>query len=291
MTRSMTGYGLATGPACGGIVQVEIKTVNHRHFTPSLKLISPFQALEADLRKRLHEKIHRGHLHLSVRWTEEPERPAKVCVNVERARDIVAALEELKRIVNLVGEIDLPFVARQPEVFSLAPTADLPLDDDAFFSVLDEALQAVLNTRKREGASLETELRGQISELGDAVSIVEKRAPERMLQERDRLRNAVEELLDGRSVDDERLSHELAIIADKLDITEEIVRLKTHMNACIEVLAKDGPVGRELTFLGQEMLREINTIGSKANDAQISQAVIDMKCLIEKFREQAENIE
>ena len=287
----MTGYGLATGPASGGVVQVEMKTVNHRHFTPSLKLISPFQALEADLRKRLHKKIHRGHLHLSVRWIEEPERPAKVRVNSERAKDVVTALEELKRVANLPGEIDLSFVARQPDVFSVAPDSDLPLDEEGFYTVLDNALEAVLATREREGTSLDSELRGQIEELDKAVSKVEARAPTRMLQERDRLRTAVEELLDGRPIDEDRLNHELAILADKLDITEEIVRLRTHMAACGEVLTKDGPVGRELTFLGQEMLREINTIGSKANDAEIAQAVIDMKCLIEKFREQVENIE
>lgn len=291
LTRSMTGFGLASGPASGGVVQVEVRTVNHRHFTLSSKLASPFQPLEAEIRKRLHERVHRGHLTLVAKWIEEPERPAGVRVNIERAKEVVDALNELKFAAELPGEIDLSFVARQPEVFTVAAGSEVQLEENAFYEVLDGALTALVETREREGASLTAELETQLDGLTQAVMLVESRAPDRIVMERDRLRKAVEELLDTRPVDDERLSHELAILADKLDVTEEIVRLRTHIAACGEVLKKVGPVGRELTFLGQEMLREINTIGSKANDAQIAQAVIDMKCLLEKFREQVENIE
>jgi len=289
--KSMTGYGLATGAANGGKVQVEIRTVNHRHFTANLKLTSPLHSLESDVRKALHEKISRGHVTTTARWLEEPERPTMPKVNVERAREITEALRDLKAELDLPGEIDLSFVVRQPDVFTVvageAPTAD----EEAFLAVVDRALEGVLATRDREGQSLTDDLNKQLRELGSLLAVVEERAPARISKERDRLRTAVGELLDERAVDDDRLSLEIAILADKLDVTEETVRLHTHIEACREVLVKSGPVGRELTFLGQEMLREINTIGSKANDATIAQTVIDMKCVLEKYREQVENIE
>jgi uncharacterized protein (TIGR00255 family) len=193
--------------------------------------------------------------------------------------------------LDLPGAIDLSFVARQPEVLTIVAEETPALDDEAFGAVVRDALTAVEDTREREGSSLAADLARQLEDLARLLDVVEARAPERVIAERDRLRAAVGELLEGRKVDEDRLSLEIALLADKLDVSEETVRLKTHIDACHDVLDKDGPIGRELTFLGQEMLRETNTIGSKANDASIVQAVIDMKCVLEKFREQVENIE
>jgi uncharacterized protein (TIGR00255 family) len=287
----MTGYGLATGTANGGKVQVEIRTVNHRHFTANLKLTSPLQSLEGDVRKALHEQIHRGHVTATARWLEEPERPSVPKVNVERARAVTETLRALKTELGLPGEIDLSFVVRQPDVFTVVAGEVPTADDVAFLAVVNQALEGLVATRDREGDSLADDLNKQLGELASLLAVVEERAPARIVHERERLRAAVGELLDGRPVDHDRLSLEIAILADKLDITEETVRLRTHIVACGEVLSKSGQVGRELTFLGQEMLREINTIGSKANDAMIAQSVIDMKCVLEKYREQVENIE
>jgi uncharacterized protein (TIGR00255 family) len=287
----MTGYGLATGAANGGKIQVEIRTVNHRHFTANLKLASPLQSLEGDVRRAIHEQIHRGHVTITARWLEEPERPGAAKVNLDRAREVVEALGELKAELELPGEIDLSFVVRQPEVFTIVAEEAPTVDGVALLSVVSRALGGVTETRDREGACLGDELDNQLGELASLLATVEERAPERVIAERERLRAAVGELLEGRPVDDDRLSLEIALLADKLDVSEETVRLKTHIGACREVLNKDGPIGRELTFLGQELLRETNTIGSKANDAKIVQAVIDMKCVLEKFREQVENIE
>lgn len=291
MPKSMTGYGLATGAASGGRVQVEIRTVNHRHFTANLKMTAPLQELEGEVRRVLHEKLHRGHVNATARWLDEPERQGIPKVNVKRAREIVDALRELKSELDLPGEIDLSFVVKQPEVFTVAVDETPTVDDAAFLAVVDRALQGVLTTRDREGESLGEELNRQLGELARLLAAVEERAPMRIERERDRLRTAVGSLVENRRVDDDRLSLEIALLADKLDITEEIVRLHTHIEACRDVLAQSGPIGRELGFLGQEMLRETNTIGSKANDATISQAVIDMKCVLEKYREQVENIE
>ncbi len=291
MPRSMTGYGVAEGDVNGGRLQVEVRSVNHRHFAANLKLCAPLQALEADLRGRLRERIARGHVTLSARWIEQPDRGTGTRVNLERAQEVVDALTELQDALALPGQIDLGFVARQPEVFSVTTADEIQVDVEAVSAVVDGAVQGLMSMRHREGETLGQELRGQLAQLGVELAQVEDRAPARLIAERDRLRESVAQLLDGRKLDEDRLSQEIALIADKLDITEEMVRLQAHIGACGETLGSDGPMGRQLTFLGQEMLREINTIGSKANDVTIAEAVIAMKGTVEKFREQVENVE
>jgi uncharacterized protein (TIGR00255 family) len=145
--------------------------------------------------------------------------------------------------------------------------------------------------RRREGAALGAELRHRLDLLEASAGIIARRAPERLVRERERLRAAVSELLAGAAIDEARLAQELAYLADKLDITEELVRFRAHVAACREALAQDKPVGKQLGFLAQELGREVNTTGSKANDAEIAQRVIAMKGELEKFREQLENLE
>jgi uncharacterized protein (TIGR00255 family) len=145
--------------------------------------------------------------------------------------------------------------------------------------------------RRREGAALAAELRHRLDLLEASAGIIARRAPERLVRERERLRAAVSELLAGAAVDEARLAQELAYLADKLDITEELVRFRAHVAACRDTLGADKPVGKQLGFLAQELGREVNTMGSKANDAEIAQQVIAMKGELEKFREQLENLE
>lgn len=287
----MTGYGVAEGSVNTGRLQIEIRTVNHRHFSASLKLCSPLQSLESDLRSHVRGRLERGHVTITARWVEEPERKLGAGVNLERAREVVRVLTELKDALDLPGEIDIGFVARQPDVFVLAQGIEDSVDAEQVFGVADAAVAKVVAMREREGAALAAAITDFIAELETNLELVEQRAPERLESERDRLRESVTQLLDGRPLDDDRLYQEIAFIADKLDITEEIVRLRSHIDVCRHALQREGPVGRELAFVGQEMLREINTIGSKANDAAIANTVIVMKGIIEKFREQVENLE
>jgi uncharacterized protein (TIGR00255 family) len=204
---------------------------------------------------------------------------------------VADALRELKAALELEGEIDIGFVARQPEVLSAGTAEEPELDAAELLALLDEALGGLVAMREREGEALAAELSERLGNLEQGLARIEERAPRRAEQERDRLRAAVTELLDGRQLDEDRLSQEIALLADKLDVTEEIVRLKTHLGACRETMDGDAAAGRQLAFLGQELLREINTIGSKANDAEIAQVVIGMKGELEKVREQVENIE
>ena len=291
MPHSMTGFGAAEGPVSGGRLLIELRSVNHRHFNLQLKVPGELQALEVELRERLRGRIARGHVTLSARWAEEPAAAAALRLNVARARELVAALRELKRALKLKGEIDVGWVARHPDVLVTEAERDRSVEPADALAVLDRAAAALLAMRATQGAALARELEGQLDRLAAGLERVEARAPERLTAERDRLREAVAQLLDGARLDEARLAQEIALIADRVDIAEEIARLKMHLAAARGALAEPAPVGRQLGFLGQEMLREINTIGSKANDGAITQTVIAMKGELEQFREQLENLE
>lgn len=287
----MTGFGAAEGPVSGGRLQVELRSVNHRHFNLQLKVPAELQALEVEIRERLRGRIARGHVTVSGRWVEDPAGSATLRLNLPRAREVVAALRELKRALRLKGEVELGWVVRQPDVLVAEAGGERSVEPAAVLAVLDRATDALLGMRAAEGTALARELSAQLDALAAGLASVEARAPERLTAERDRLREAVATLLDGARLDESRLAQEVALIADRLDIAEEIARLKTHLSAARATLAEQAPVGRQLAFLGQEMLREINTIGSKANDGAITQTVIAMKGDLEQFREQVENLE
>jgi uncharacterized protein (TIGR00255 family) len=287
----MTGYGAADGPLSGGHLAIEIRTVNHRHFSVQLRVPSTLLPVESELRSRLRHRIDRGHVTMAARWTEEPPETAAVRVNLPRARAITQALLELKDTLGLSGEIDLAFLARQPDVLTPVEGRDVPIDRSELLALLDRAVDVVLQMRGREGAALAEEVERLLHAIEQEADQVATRAPLRLATERERLQRSVGELLAGKQTDDERLAQELALLADKLDITEELVRLRTHIEACRATLRENGPVGRQLTFLGQEMLREANTIGSKANDAQMAQSVVRIKGELDKLREQVENLE
>lgn len=287
----MTGFGAAEGETARGTLRIEIRTVNHRFFNFSPKLPVELLPHEADLRERLRRDLERGHVTVHARWVGDDSAEGRIGVDVDRARQVVAGLRELQVALGLGGAIDLGLVARQPEVItrSVAPTATLEWQDVE--PVLDRAMAACLEMRAREGAALAEDLAARLSSLATSAAEVAELAPGRLVRERDRLRANVQELLDGQSMDETRLAQEIALTADRLDITEELVRLRTHIAACRDALASDGPMGKQLGFLAQEMGREVNTIGSKANDAEIAQRVIAMKGELEKIREQVENLE
>ncbi|HXG44331.1 MAG TPA: YicC/YloC family endoribonuclease [Gemmatimonadales bacterium] len=292
MAYSMTGFGAAEGSVAGGRLRVEIRTVNHRHFNPSVKLPGDLAALEAELRERLRREFDRGHIAVTVRWTEPPARPASgFTVNLERARAVAIALGDLQARLGVPGQVDLAMIVRQPDVISAGPEDEVRVAWADLEPTVAQAIRDCKAMRRREGAVLVEELRHRLALLERAADRIAARAPERLVKERDRLRAAVGQLLDGRPVDEQRLAQELALLADRLDITEELVRLKAHLEACRAALNGDGPVGKQLGFLAQELGREVNTIGAKANDAEIAQQVILMKGELEKFREQLENLE
>jgi uncharacterized protein (TIGR00255 family) len=288
----MTGFGAGEGAVAGGRLLVEIRTVNHRFFHLSIKAPSALASLEMGMRERLRRDFDRGHVTASIRWLESPERGAgSVDLDLERARDIVARLRELQTTLGIAGEPDLAMVTRQPDVLVAGAGEASEVVWEEVEPVMRAAVTECKAMRRREGDVLLGELLHRLDLLEKAAAVVAERAPHRLTAERDRLRASVGELIESRKVDESRLEQEIAYLADKLDLTEELVRLQAHIVACREALGQDNPVGKRLGFLAQEMGREVNTIGSKANDVAIAAEVVAMKGELEKFREQLENIE
>jgi len=287
----MTGFGSAEGNVLGGRLSIEIRSVNHRYYNPQLKLPFELGAVDGSLRERLRQLLERGHVTVTARWIEAPLREPAVAVDLARARQLVAAAKQLKKRLKLKGDVDLAFVARQPEVLTTHQDGVGAAQWSEVEPIAERAVRELLGMRAREGAALAAELAGRLGALETGARVIEQRAPERLTAELARLKKAVAELAAGVQVDEQRLAVEVALMADRVDITEELVRLRTHLAACREALASDGAVGKQLGFLSQELLREVNTIGSKANDAAITQTVIAMKGELEKFREQLDNLE
>jgi len=287
----MTGFGSADGTVLGGRLRVEIRTVNHRYYNPQFKLVFELASVEGQLRERLRQLLDRGHVVVTARWVEAPPTDGAVAVDLARARQVVAAAHELKKQLKLKGEIDLAFVARQPEVLSTHTDGAGAAAWSDVEPIVAQAAQEVLAMRTREGRALAADLSARLDALEAGAAAVAERAPARLAAELARLKQAVAELAGAVSVDPQRLAVEIALLADRVDINEELVRLRTHLAACRETLAGEAAVGKQLGFLAQELLREVNTIGSKANDAAITQTVIAMKGELEKFREQLENLE
>jgi len=292
----MTGFGSAEAGVLGGRLRVDIRAVNHRYFNPQLKLPSELSGIEGELRERLRQLLERGHVAVTARWVEAPTQVAgALTVDLDRARQVVAAAKELKKRLKLKGDVDLAFVARQPDVMSgtngAAATAESAVTWADVKPIVEQAARDVLVMREREGGALAAELTARLDALERGAATIEQRAPERLTAEHERLKRAVAELAGGLQVDPQRVALEVALLADKVDITEELVRFRTHLAACRQALASSDAVGKQLGFLGQELLREVNTMGSKANDAAITQTVIAMKGELEKFREQLENLE
>ena len=287
----MTGYGSAEGAVGGGRLRLEIRTVNHRFFNPALRLPAELAPLEGEMRELLRRRLERGHASVSARWVESPRADGAVGVDVAKAKAVLAALKDLKKRLKLKGEPDLAFVARLPDVLTVRGGDGAPVEWDQVRPLVDAAADEVVAMRGREGRALAADLTARLDALEAHAAEITTRAPARVAAERDRLRKAVRELADGAGLDEQRVAVEVALLADRLDIAEELVRFRTHVAACRAALAGDQAAGKQLGFLAQELLREVNTIGSKAQDAEIAQRVIAMKGELEKFREQLENLE
>ena len=292
MIRSMTGFGAADGVVAGMRVSAEARSVNHRFFNPSLKLPSVFSRFEGDVRETMRRRIPRGHVTLSVR-IDRDEGAGVAAIDERRFAAYVAQLRALKERHGLGGELDVATVMRMPELFVSGddpPEIERP---DELLAVVDRAVDALMAMRAEEGARLAHYLRERMGVVERAVDRLEARAPARLVEQRDRLRAAVQELAGGVAVDPQRLAQEVAILADRLDVGEELARFRSHIAAFREALeaAGDEPVGKRLGFLLQELLREANTTGSKANDAGMLADVMTVKEELERIREQVENLE
>lgn len=289
----MTGFGRVDFAAGGQRFQLELRSVNHRHLDVSVRLPRAFAAQEHAVRARVQARFGRGKLEISLHSAQGAAAQAQPRVDRDAAARYVEVAHELAKAHGLgpaleVGRLlQLPGVARleEPEI----PETELEV---ALLEAADRAADAVRAMREAEGAALERDLGGRLDRLASLLEGLAGRAADVAEATRDRLRRRADQLVrEVGSVDEARLAQELVHAADRMDVAEEIVRLRSHVDQFRAALAGDEPVGRRLDFLLQEMLREVNTIGSKGGDAPISHAVVELKTELERVREQVQNVE
>jgi len=294
MVRSMTGFGRGEASGESIAVTVEVRSVNHRHLDVALRLPRSLAALELDVRRLVQSRLERGRIDIAVQLTPlAGAATQRVQVDAALAREYVARARALAMELGLDGAPNLAWLLEQPGVVRLEdpepiePAAPWPLLAEALGRALDE----LVARRTAEGDRLAEALRTLHGELTTNVELVSVRAPATTARREDRLRDRLRALLAETAIDQSRIVTEAAVWADKSDVTEELARLRAHLAEFTLMLGKDGPVGRPLDFLIQELNREINTVASKADDLEMSQAALTAKGVLEKIREQVQNLE
>lgn len=290
MINSMTGFGSADGDVGGAHVSVEVRSVNHRYFNPSLKLPTELSRWEADVREAMRRAVARGHVTLSARIDRRQIDGGQI----DEAQ-FAAYVEQLRRLQerHILGTtLDVGAILRLPNVIA-SNTEETTGTAAELVAIVDRALAMLNDMRAAEGERLAQYLRERLAVIEAAVERIAARAPARLVEQRDRLRAAVQELANGIALDEQRLAQEIAVLADRLDVSEEISRFHSHFAAFRATLDRPPAegVGKRLGFLLQELLREANTTGSKANDAAMLSDVIVIKEELERIREQVENLE
>ncbi len=292
MIKSMTGYGRGEQTVDGFHIIVELKSVNHRYFEYSSRLPYAYGFLDEKLKAFLQKGINRGKVDASV-WIEaEASSDCAVKVNFGLAESYVQALRSLSEQFGLRDDISATALARYPDILTVSKAAT---DEDAVWAAVEQAAQVALDRfsemREREGEKLRDDVLSRAAVIEQAVGVIEEKSPETVRLHMEKVEARMRELLSGAAVEEQRLLTEAAVFADKVAVAEETVRLRSHIDQLRQMLSGSEAVGRKLDFLVQEMNREINTIGSKAQDVDIARIVVDVKAEIEKIREQIQNIE
>lgn len=287
----MTGFGAATGQVGTARVTVELRSVNHRFFNPSIKLPAALAPWEGDVRETLRQGIARGHVTLSARI--ERQAGGAATIDEDRFEHFVTQLRALQERHGLHQPLDVGALLRLPEVVATSGDEEIGGSAGELVTVVKQALGALVAMRVAEGERLAAVLAERVNVVERLCTSLAARAPERLVSERERLRLAVRELTEGIDLDEARVAQEIAVLADRLDVSEEIDRFGAHIAAFRGTLAGNGtqPVGKRLGFLLQEMLRETNTTGSKARDTAMLHDVVAVKEELERIAEQVENVE
>jgi uncharacterized protein (TIGR00255 family) len=289
----MTGFGRAEIVRRGITATVEVRGVNSRYLDVTTRLPRLLSQREKDIKEIVRSSVNRGNLVISVSVEDEDDSLAPMKVNKAAAKTYVKLLNELRKTAKIREKVRLEHVLKFSEVFEV-PRDDQ--SDEREWSVVEEALRSALESfntmRRNEGNELAKDLEKRIHWLGQTVEGIERLSRDRLPEERKKLHERIAQLVEDKSViDQNRLELEIALLADKLDVTEECVRFQSHTKFFLETMAKAESSGRKLNFLVQEINREANTIGSKTNDAEIAHRVVQIKEEVEKIREQLQNIE
>ncbi len=294
MIRSMTGFGRAVEVLNGKSVTVEIRSVNHRYYEVSCKLPRSYSFAEEKLKALLKSGISRGKVEVSVlvQNTESSQPDEKITINREIVKAYVDALRGIKDELALTDDLSLSAVMRLPDAFTVVKAE---LDEEQMWADLESvarlALENFIRMRENEGSRMKADISERLKTIESNVGFIESRSPKIVEDYRKRLYDRMCEVLEGKTVDENRILLEAGIFSEKTAVDEETVRLRSHINQFREMLDSGEPIGRKLDFLVQEMNRETNTIGSKVQDIEVTKTVVDQKSEIEKIREQIQNIE
>jgi uncharacterized protein (TIGR00255 family) len=292
MIKSMTGYGRAETKEQGRNIIAEAKSVNHRFLEISLRMPQALFPLEMEFKKKIGEKIKRGRIEIFIRLEAENTNAGEAILNLDIARNYFAALQRLKDEFGLTDEIGLKTLAGFRDIFSQPAETEISSDVlNRVAATLEEALAMLVKMRREEGTAIYRDMEQRLDAIRGILEMINVRAPQVVAEYQKRLAERIKELTAGYDLDDSRLAQEVALLAEKSDITEEIMRMHSHIGQFVALLQSDEAEGKKIDFLLQEMNREINTIGSKSNDAEIARQVIDAKSELSKLREQAQNIE
>jgi uncharacterized protein (TIGR00255 family) len=291
----MTGYGRAEAVLGGRKYVVEIKSLNHRYLELSLRIPANLLPLEMEIKKKINEQLIRGKIDITIRRETYSgiEGSRLLEVNLPLVKNYYDLLIQLKDLFNLKEDITLDMMAGLKDVFIPLETLEdeITVLWEGLAGVLSNAIAALIDMRQKEGEVLGQDLKARLYLINEHLDEIDARAPQIVLEYQKRLVARIRELMDGMVIDESRLSQEVAIMAEKSDITEEIVRFRSHIKQFFEMLKSPEAMGRKVDFLIQEMNREVNTIGSKSSDAQVSCHVIEIKSELAKLREQVQNLE
>lgn len=292
MIKSMTGYGKSEQTIDSLNVTVEIKSVNHRYFEFSARVPREYGFLEEKLKKYCNSLITRGKVECYVSVEDLEEREMEVNVNETLAAGYVKALKELSERFGLKDDISAVTLSRYPDVITLHKASE---DEERIWNavktVAETAVSKFIEMRETEGSKLRGDILSRADYIIECVEFIEGRSPETVREYNEKLKQRMKELLGDAAVDEQRLLNEAAIYADKIAVDEETVRLRSHISQLRDFMNSSEVIGRKLDFLVQEINREANTIGSKAQDVDIAKKVIAIKAEVEKIREQVQNIE
>jgi uncharacterized protein (TIGR00255 family) len=292
MVMSMTGFGTGKAEDNHREITIELKTVNNRYLDINLRMPRSLSSFEEDVRKRIQQKISRGRVEVFIGYQNKGQDQINVTLNEAVAGAYYSAFLALADRFQLDTKPDLAVLSGIEDIFMVTkPEEDEESLKQLIFDALDDALELVTGMREKEGRFLAEDLEARSQIIQGIVDAVEQRSPAVIEEYRQKLQQRMEDLLNNTDLDETRFQMEVAYFAERSSITEEIVRLKSHLTQLRQTLKSGGCIGRKLDFIIQEMNREANTIGSKANDIAITNFVVDIKSEIEKIREQVQNIE
>lgn len=292
MIRSMTGFGKASCDYAGDTISIELSSVNHRFLDANVRLPLEWASLDSVLRDLVKETLSRGKINISISRKRQNGGPQQFRLDREVAQQYIDAAKELGELLGTNETLSLQTLAHFDRIFGYEEAEeDLENAKQSLLELLRDALGHLNTMRETEGESLARDLLQRVDLLRESVANVEARLPQLNEIHTERLRARVNELSQDTALTEERIALEVIMMAEKGDVTEEIVRLKSHLDHAEELLNSSDPVGRQLNFLAQEVQREINTLGSKVRDTEVVREVLDMKSELERIREQIQNIE